>query len=348
MRRWWTISASLRPRSRQANKLEAPARPELFFVAAIARTIYGQATALEFYLASPATPYPDKPSAETPGVTIWNDIKEKDKNMNRLTRLPVLAALLAAMLVSMTGCDRLKARDQLNKGVAAYKAGKFEESITHFQNASKLDPKLPTAKEYLATALSMNVVPGITTKENLKTAQEAIDTFQGVLHDHPDDVLSKKGVASIYFNIKELDKAKDWQKQVLALDPKDPEAAYTVGVIDWTQAHEHLLKLVGNDDGVGNAKTLVKANCTAIQQQNGPLVEEGLKYLNMAIQNRPNYDEAMAYLNLTYRKKADIDCGNEDARKDDVAKATDWNSKAMKPRKKRRPAAAFRWIQTGR
>ncbi len=189
--------------------------------------------------------------------------------MNRLARLPVLAALLAAMLVSMTGCDRLKARDQLNKGVAAYKAQKFEEAITSFSECLEARSRscLPQS-EFLATALSMNVVSGITTQENLKTAQEAIDTFNEVLADHPSDVLSKKGVASIYFNITELDKAKEiWQKQVLALDPKDPEAAYTVGVIDWTQAHEHLLKLgSGNDDGVGNTKALVKANCTAIQQ----------------------------------------------------------------------------------
>jgi tetratricopeptide (TPR) repeat protein len=253
--------------------------------------------------------------------------------MNRLTRLPVLAALTAAMLVSMTGCDRLRARDQLNKGVQAYKAGRFEEAITHFQNASKYDPSLPTAKAYLATALAQNVVPGLSTKENLKTAQEAIDTFQQVLQEHPDDIISLKGVASLYFSIKEMDKAREWQKKVLALDPKDPEAAYTIGVIDWTEAHEHLLKLIGNDDGVGNSKALVKANCSAIQQQNGPLVEEGLKYLNMAIENRPNYDDAMSYMNLTYRKKADTDCGNEEARKDDVAKATDWNSKAMGARK---------------
>ena len=44
--------------------------------------------------------------------------------MNRIARLPVLAAVLVAMMVSLTGCDRLKARDQLNKGVASFKAGK--------------------------------------------------------------------------------------------------------------------------------------------------------------------------------------------------------------------------------
>ena len=49
-----------------------------------------------------------------------------------------------------------------------------------------------------------------------------------------------------------------WQKKVLAVDPKDPEAAYTIGVIDWTLAHENMLKALVpagiNDDGEGNVK----------------------------------------------------------------------------------------------
>ena len=263
-----------------------------------------------------------------------DDSKEKDKNMNRIARLPVLATVVVAMMVSLTGCDKLKARDQLNKGVEAFKAGKYEEAITHFQSAEQLDPKLPTAKAFLATALSQNVVPGLTTPENLKTAQQAIDTFQQVLSEDPSDVNSMKGVASLYYNLKEFDKAKDWQKKVLAVDPKDPEAAYTVGVIDWTEAHENLLKLNGNnDDGVGNIKVMTKNNCTDIQTENAPLVEEGLKYLNLAVENRPSYDDAMQYLNLVYRRKADVDCGNTAAVKADVDAANDWSHKAMGTRK---------------
>jgi tetratricopeptide (TPR) repeat protein len=267
---------------------------------------------------------------EKPG----DDSKEKDKNMNRIARLPVLAVVLTAMLVSLTGCDKLKARDQLNKGVESFKAGKYDQAITHFQNAENLDPKLSVAKAFLATALSQNVVPGLTTPDNLKTANQAIETFQQVLQEDPNSIISMKGIASLYFNIKKLDEARDWQKKVLAVDPKDAEAAYTVGVIDWTEAHENLLKMTGNnDDGAGNIKILTKKNCADIQQQNGPLVEEGLKYLNQALEARPNYSEAMDYLNLTYRRKADVDCGNPSEVKTDVETATDWSHKAMGTRK---------------
>ncbi|MGP8176031.1 MAG: tetratricopeptide repeat protein [Terracidiphilus sp.] len=256
--------------------------------------------------------------------------------MNGPARNTVFAIALACMVLSMSGCKRLAARDQLNKGVEAYKSTRYEEAIGHFQKATQLDPGLPMAKSYLATALAQNVVPGSDTPDNLKTADQAISIFQEVLDKDPNDVNSLKNIASIYFSIKKLDEAKVWQKKVLAVDPKDPEAAYTIGVIDWTEAHENALKALVpegiNDDGEGNVKAPKKV-MEPLMALNGPLVEEGLQYLNQAVANRPNYDDAMAYLNLIYRRKADVDYGNEAAVKADIAAAEDWRTKAMGTRK---------------
>jgi len=256
--------------------------------------------------------------------------------MNGPARFSALAVTLAGMVLSMSGCNQLQARDQLNKGVDAYKSARYEEAIDHFQKATELDPSLPMAKTYLATALAQNVVPGLTTPENLKTANQAIDIFKQVLDKNPNDVNSMKQIAGIYFSLKNMDQAEEWQKKVLAADPKDPEAAYTIGVIDWTKAHENKLKALQeaglNDDGKGNVKAPKKV-MEAIAQQNGPLVSEGLQYLNQAVANRPNYDDAMQYLNLIYRNKADVDYGNESAVNQDLAQAQDWTTKAMSTRK---------------
>ena len=135
---------------------------------------------------------------------------------------------------------------------------------------------------------------------------------------------------------KNFDQAKIWQKKVLAVDPKDPEAAYTIGVIDWTQAHENKLKALQeaglNDDGKGNAKAPKKV-MEPLAKTNAPLVDEGLKYLQLAVDNRPNYDDAMQYLNLIYRNKADVDYGDNAAVDKDLAMAQDWTNKAMGTRK---------------
>jgi hypothetical protein len=263
-------------------------------------------------------------------------LKEKDTNMNGPARIMALAVALAGMVLSMSGCNRLAARDQLNKGVESYKSAHYEEAIGHFQKATQLDPTLPMAKSYLATALSQNVVAGLQTPDNLKTAQQAIDIFQQVLDKDPSDVNSIKQIAGIYFQIKKMDKAKEYQKKVLAVDPKDAEAAYTVGVIDWTLAHDNALKALATvnvtDDGAGNVKAPKKV-MEDLSKQNKDLVEEGLQYLNMAIANRNNYDDAMSYINLVYRRKADVDFGNESARKEDMAKAEEFRTKALGIRK---------------
>jgi tetratricopeptide (TPR) repeat protein len=256
--------------------------------------------------------------------------------MNGPARITALSVALAGMLLTMSGCDKLAARDQLNKGVEAFKSAHYEEAINHFQRATMLDPKLPMAKSYLATALGQNVVPGLLTPDNLKTAQQSIDIFQDVLNKDPHDVNSMKQIAGIELSIKRLEEAKAWQKKVLVEDSKDPEAAYTVAVIDWMQAHQNTLNALNpaglNDDGAGNAKAPKKV-MEPLKAQNTPLVEEAQQYLNQALANRPNYDEAMSYMNLIYRCKADLDWGNEAARKDDVTQAEHWRTKAMGTRK---------------
>jgi tetratricopeptide (TPR) repeat protein len=256
--------------------------------------------------------------------------------MNGPARFWALAVVLTGMVLSMSGCKQLQARDQMNKGCEAYKSGHFDEAIDHFQQATELDPSLPTAKIYLATALAQNVTPGLTTPENMKNANRAINIFKDVLSGNPDDVNSMKQIAGIYLSVNQLDDAALWQKQVLDKDPNNPEAAYTIGVIDWKKAHQNkLAALQGaglNDDGKGNTKA-PKNIMADIAKKNAPLVEEGLKYLNMAVNDKPNYDDAMQYLNLIYRNKADLDFGNAGAVADDLAKAQEWSNKAMDMRK---------------
>ena len=247
-----------------------------------------------------------------------------------------LAVALGGMVLTLGGCNRLAARDHLNKGVEAYKSAHYEEAINHFQQATQLDPSLPMAKTYLATALAQNVVPGLTSKENLATADHAITLFQEAIAKDPTDANSAKQIAAIYFSLNNFDKAKEWQKKVLQIDPKDAEAAYTIGVIDWTLAHKNALAVLAGagatDDGEGNVKVNKKA-LQQIKDQNQALVDEALNYLKQAIANRANYDDAMTYINLVYRRKADVDYLDSGVVKEDVASAKDWASKAMGTRK---------------
>jgi tetratricopeptide (TPR) repeat protein len=131
--------------------------------------------------------------------------------------------------------DNPASRAEVDRGVEAYKGARYDEAILHFEKATNLAPCLTMARLYLATAQAQNVVPNLNTPDNLKIAEQAIGNFQTVLTQDLHNVNSLKQVASIYFNTRKLDEAHEWQMKVLAEDPKDYEAAYTICVIDWTK-----------------------------------------------------------------------------------------------------------------
>src|SRR6202140_3174856 len=210
--------------------------------------------------------------------------------MNNHTRLITLAALVLA-LFSSVGCDKLRARDQLNKGVGAYKNNHYEQAIDHFQQAVRLDPSLINARMYLATAFVSQYIPGVDSPDNLRTAQQAIDEYQRVIDANPSrdqKVNAAKGIAYLYLNEKKWDDAKKYYRMASDLDPNDPEPYYSVGVIDWTACYqprmEERAKLGMKPEENLNPKNKDQAKvCSELKEKNGPSISEGIENLNKAI-----------------------------------------------------------------
>ena len=97
--------------------------------------------------------------------------------------------------LSPAGARELRARDQLNKGVAAYRNAQFQSAIMHFKNAVALDPTLLNARLYLATAYAQLYIPGGESPENVKIAQQAIDAFEDVLRMDPNNTTALASIA---------------------------------------------------------------------------------------------------------------------------------------------------------
>jgi len=260
--------------------------------------------------------------------------------MNKHFRLLTLAAASLA-LFSTLGCGKLRARDQLNKGVTAYKNAKYEEAIDHFQQAVALDPTLINAKMYLATAFAQQYIPGADTPDNNKMAEQAIEQYQHVLDMKPardQRVNSAKGIAYLYLNMKKFDDAKKYYRMAADVDPNDPEPYYSVGVIDWTACYqprmEERAKLgLKPDENLNPKNKDQKKVCAELKIKNMPSIQEGIDSLNKAIQLRPDYDDAMAYLNLMYREKADVECDDLNARQEDLKTADHWVDQTLSTKK---------------
>jgi hypothetical protein len=260
--------------------------------------------------------------------------------MNKNIRLITLAAAALALLSSV-GCNKLLARDQLNKGVEAYKNSHYEQAIDHFQKAVELDPKLINARMYLATAFVSQYVPGVDTPDNLRTAQQAIDEYTKVIDVNPSrdqKVNAAKGIAYLYLNEKKWDDAKKYYRMASEADPNDPEPYYSVGVIDWTACYqprmEERAKLGMKPEEHLNPKNKdQKKACDELKEKNAASIQEGIDSLTKAIQIRPDYDDAMAYMNLMYRERADVECDDLAAREADLKTADDWVDKTLAAKK---------------
>src|ERR1041384_8333394 len=146
----------------------------------------------------------------------------------------LMLALLAILALAAASCAKLQARDNLNKGVRAFREAHYDNAVKYFQEAVQLDPDLTTAEIYLATAYAQQYIPGGRGEENEKNAQNAIQTFEKVLSRDPNNVNAIAGLASIYQNLgqedtKNLRKSHDYYMKYATLDSNNPVPFYAIG-----------------------------------------------------------------------------------------------------------------------
>jgi len=232
----------------------------------------------------------------------------------KVYKFALLGALLPLLAFS-SGCRKLRARDQLNKGVGAFRNAQFQAAIMHFKEAVAYDPTLLNAKLYLATAYKSQYIPGGESPENLKVAQQAIDAFQEVLKVDPNNTTAIASVAEMYYNLQKFDQAKEYQRHWLQVEPNNPVPYYWIGMLDWVTCYHRTaqmrkdLKIEFPKDpkDPGSLPPFPPKARADLDGEMGPLVKEGLEALEKANQLKPNDFDTMSYLNLMYRQKADLE-----------------------------------------
>lgn len=254
--------------------------------------------------------------------------------MQRNLQNRILLAVTLASLVAAGGCDKLRARDKLNKGVQAFRGGQFDLAIEDFKQAKDLDPGLTNARLYLATAYASQYIPGAPSDENINMGKQAIAEFQDVLNGDPNNLTAIDGIGSLLynmganpFNAKTLEDSKQYHMKHIAIKPDDPEPYYWIAVIDWSLAYHGNSEL--RDEYNKTAKKTIREIdplppkvAADYAQKYGAVIDEGMDYAKKAMDRRPQYDDAMSYLNLLYRRKADTET-SADARDADDKEAED-------------------------
>jgi Tfp pilus assembly protein PilF len=248
----------------------------------------------------------------------------------------VLAAVLISLPVMGTGCQKLQARDHLNKGVTEFKNAQYEKAVEHFKTAVELDPNFPTARLYLGTAYMQQWIPGSESEDNMKLAAAAESTFRDVLKDDPKNVLAISNIASLYLNEQKWDDARVWYDKLTAADPKSAVGYYSKAFIDWSQWYKA--------DGKARIDTGMKLEDPGpikdkkvkeeLKTKYLAMIDDGISNLDKALQADPDYDDAMAYENLLVREKADL-ADTKEEYEQQIKIANDWVDKAMAVKKKK-------------
>src|ERR1700730_12192931 len=252
---------------------------------------------------------------------------------------------IGLLLLFTTGCNKLRSRDRINKGIQSYKGARYSDAVEFFKEAVDLDPTNVNGRLYLATAYMSQYIPGAESPDNMQLAKQAKEEFMKVLENHPNDTTALASLASLSYQqaqgmpdlekkLKKLDEAKEWYLKLIAADPQSKEGFYSLAVIDWVKWYAAWMKaradlgLKPEEPGPLKDKK-VKAE---LQTQYSAIIDDGIKNLQKALDIDPTYDDAMAYMNLLIREKADLD-DSPDQYKKDVETADGWAQKALDTKK---------------
>jgi Tfp pilus assembly protein PilF len=265
--------------------------------------------------------------------------------MNRKWIYSLAALALGVLAVAGTGCEKLRARDQLNKGVQAFRNAKYPEAVERFKTAVQLDPTFPVARLYLATAYMSQYVPGGPSPDNLQMAVAAKQNFLKVLEQDPRNEVALASMASLNYQesggiqdvdqkMAKLDEAQQWYVKLAAVNPSNKEALYSLGVIAWAKWYQAFgparVKAGMKPEDPGPIKD--KKVREELRGKYWTIIGDGLTNLQKALDIDKNYDDAMAYLNLLYRERADL-AESPQEYKDDIAQADNWLQRALDTRK---------------
>lgn len=241
---------------------------------------------------------------------------------------------VAALALGAAGCQKLQSRDQLNRGTQAFRNAQYAEAVEHFKTAVELDPTFPVARLYLATAYMQQYIPGAESAENQQMAQAAYDNFMKVIEQDPKNTVALASIASLMLNEQKWDDAQQWYEKLIAVDPNNADAYYSLGFIAWSKWYPAYgtarAELGMKPDDPGPLKD--KKVREELKGRWLPVINGGLTALDKTLQINPEYEDAMAYENLLIRERADL-LDSREAYDKDIKVANDWVQKNLDTKK---------------
>jgi tetratricopeptide (TPR) repeat protein len=257
-----------------------------------------------------------------------------------------VAFFLVAAVTVLTGCNKIKSRQEIKKGNEFFKAQQYQAALASYENAQRLDPDESKLKKSIGIAYMALYQPGSKHPKDIEFANKAIANLKEYLAAHPEDRRAREflvsmylstdryddaiafyqekvksdptdakaigSLAAMYFKKGDFDRGMEWEQKLAASDPKNPEPYVMIGVQAWDRSYHY--------PDIDPASR-------------GKIVDQGLAALEKALQMKPDNFDALTYTNLLYREKAKME--TDPAKQQEyVANADKFRQQALDLRKK--------------
>ena len=231
---------------------------------------------------------------------------------------------ILVVLFASSGCgviNRIRAKNELNEAARSYRAGKFVEAQQHSERALELDPNQKTAPSFIARSIHAQYRPGVETPENTEKARRAIEAYQKLLAEDPNNEEAYKAIAALYGAIKEDDKQRQWIMQRASSESvpaaKRAEALVVLASKDWNCSYEITEQPDNKSTVMKDGKALIVLKKPKSQEdfdKAQQCVTEGLRLAEQATSLDPNNESAWSFktnLLLEAAKLAEMDGNTE-------------------------------------
>jgi len=257
-----------------------------------------------------------------------------------------VAVLVLLAAASLTGCNKIKARQEIKKGNEYFKATQYQAALASYQEAKRLDPGEKKLDKFIGETYMALYQPGSKHQKDLEFANNAIKNLQSYLQAYPNDrkvreylvsmylaldrfddaigfyqdllkqdpkdVKAMTSLAAMYFKKGDFQNGLEWEKKRAALEPNNPEPYVMVGVQAWDRSYHY-----------PDIPAEIRAK----------IISDGMDALQQALKLKADNFDALTYMNLLYREKAKIET-DEAKKAEDVAQADKYREQALELRKK--------------
>jgi len=214
-------------------------------------------------------------------------------------------------------------KTELSLGVAAYEKANFAEAVRYLEQVVSIDPETVIGHFYLGRSYDdwQCATPNGC---DPRWSGTALQEYKRVLELDPNHKEAIKTMAYLLYRLARFDEAEGLYRRAAKLDANDPEALYSIAVLDFGRTYPALMQEKARLHLSPHQPLAGLAACSHVRDKVFAEVEESITLLTRTVQLLNNVD-AESYLAVFYGVRAQIQCDRAANKRDLLLEKQWWN-----------------------